>query len=44
MRIQMRVQIAIAAALWCATSAGAAVTGEIFGPGSESFPIAVVPL
>ena len=40
----MRVQIAIAAALWCATSAGAAVTGEIFGPGSESFPIAVVPL
>lgn len=40
----MRIQIVVAAALWCATSAGAAVTGEIFGPGSESFPIAVVPL
>jgi TolB protein len=40
----MRIKLAVVAMLWCATAAGAAVTGEIFGPGSESFPIAVMPL
>src|SRR3989441_5426817 len=32
------------AALAASAPAGAVVTGQIFGPGSESFPIAVVPL
>jgi TolB protein len=40
----MRGKSVVAAALVWATSAGAVVTGEIFGPGSQSFPIAVVPL
>jgi TolB protein len=35
---------ALAAALSSATPARAVVTGQIFGPGSESFPIAVMPL
>ena len=36
--------VALAAALGWAGSARAVVTGQIFGPGSQSFPIAVVPL
>ncbi|TMB50879.1 MAG: hypothetical protein E6J60_11370, partial [Deltaproteobacteria bacterium] len=34
----------LALALGHASLAAAVVTGQIFGPGSESFPIAVVPL
>src|SRR5207249_1929700 len=34
----------LALALGGASPAAAVVTGQIFGPGSESFPIAVVPL
>jgi TolB protein len=36
--------IAVAALLLAPCAARAVVTGQIFGPGSESFPIAVVPL
>src|SRR5205823_8252549 len=34
----------LALALGHASLAAAVVTGQIFGPGSESFPIAIVPL
>src|SRR5439155_1371099 len=36
--------VVLAVALGGASLAAAVVTGQIFGPGSESFPIAVVPL
>jgi TolB protein len=40
---QLALAILIASLGWSAP-AGAVVTGQIFGPGSESFPIAVMPL
>src|SRR5207244_625669 len=44
-RMRTRTGVAVLVlALGRASLAGAVVTGQIFGPGSESFPIAVVPL
>lgn len=44
MKASIAAAVTLLALLVHASRAGAVVTGSIFGPGSESFPVAVVPL